>query len=73
MYNKETYREHDWNSTADRLGAIQMSLLAQEQLLLSIGKLPGSHRGTEQVNSDGFAGGQGGLDLVLAESDGGLG
>ena len=50
-----------------------MSLFAHEQLLLTIGKFPGCHRGTKQVNRDGFAGWQGGFDLVLAERDGRLG
>lgn len=49
-----------------------MSLFAHEQLFLAIGKFPGRHRGTEKMNSDGFAGWQGGFNLVLAERDGRL-
>lgn len=44
-----------------------MSLFTQKQLLLSIRKLPRGHRCSKQVYDNRLAGGQGGLDDVLAE------
>jgi hypothetical protein len=48
-----------------------MGFLTEEQLL-AIGGLPRRHGGAVQVDGDGLAGGQGGLDGVILDIDGGL-
>jgi hypothetical protein len=54
------YREHERNATSNGLGAIQMGLLTQEQLFLSVG-LPRGDGSAVQVDSHGLAGWQAGF------------
>lgn len=67
-----TYREYKGNTTTNWLGAIQVGLLAQEQLFLAV-CLPRSDCGAVQVDRNGFPGRQARFDNVIIDGNGRLG
>lgn len=67
------YGKHDGDSSADRLGPVQMGFLAQEELFFAVGEFPRGDGCPVEVDGDGFAAGESGFDGVFVEGDGGLG
>jgi len=66
-----TYREDDWDTSSDRLAAVEGGSVADEQVLPAVA-LPAKHAAAEQQDLEGIARRQGCVDTALLDVDGRL-
>jgi hypothetical protein len=66
-----TYRENDWDTSSDRLAAVEGRGVAHEQVLPAVG-LPAKYTGTEEQNLYRIACRKGCVDTTLLNMNGRL-